>query len=164
MHQVSISVHEYVVVSRPSPARYELGGTPLPYAGDAIFDRLFPVTSSPYVSVTKPGFSAAPAKRTYSSASLPVCPVCQSKRIFECQLMPNLINVLETPTRNKSQTHEERRKEIEQALRGSGSVEVQGMQWGTCLIFSCENDCCLDGSSSSRTSWREEVVLIQWDT
>ncbi|KAH8093728.1 programmed cell death protein 2 [Cristinia sonorae] len=148
--------------------RYELGGVPLPFAGDAIFDQLFPVPSSPYVSATRPGYSAPPAKRTYDPSSLPVCPVCKSKRVFECQLMPNLINVLETSTEDKNtkkaQTDEERRKEIEHALKGHGSLDGRGMQWGTCMIFSCEKDCCLDGKLAAKTGWREEVVLVQWDT
>lgn len=149
--------------------RYELGGAPLPYAGDKVFDQLFPVPSSPYVAVTKGAFAAGNAKRTYNTASIPPCPVCKGKRVFECQLMPNLINVLESPGMDKaaplkSQTDEERRKEIEQALTGKGALDARGMQWGTCLIFSCEQDCCLEEDAKSKTNWREEVVLVQWDT
>ncbi|THH32374.1 hypothetical protein EUX98_g1823 [Antrodiella citrinella] len=114
--------------------RYELGGVPLPYAGDKVFDQLFPVPSSPYIAVTKGAFTAGNAKRTYSPASIPPCPICKSKRVFECQLMPNLINVLETGATNKTddepQTDEERRKEIELTLKKG----LRGMQWGTSLV------------------------------
>ncbi|TCD68407.1 hypothetical protein EIP91_010808 [Steccherinum ochraceum] len=146
--------------------RYELSGTPLPFAGDSVFEQIFPVPSSPYVSVTKAAFNATAAKRTYDPSALPSCPICKGKRVFECQLMPNLISVLETSAENKGskfQTDAERRQEIEQALKGSGPVEVQGMQWGTCLVFSCEKDCCLEGTARATSAWREEVVLVQWD-
>lgn len=81
--------------------------------------------------------------------------------------MPNLISVLETASEKKngqSQTDGARRKEIEQVLNGSGPAVIQGMQWGTCMVFSCANDCCLDGTAKSSSAWREEVVLVQWDT
>ena len=82
--------------------------------------------------------------------------------------MPNLINVLKSSknkgkgTTKKEQTDEERRKEVERLLKG-GDVERAGMEWGTCLIFSCENDCCVEDGTQAKSCWREEEVLIQWD-
>ncbi|KAF7306313.1 PDCD2-C domain-containing protein [Mycena indigotica] len=144
--------------------RYELDGTPLPYASDKIFNSLFPLPPSPPTPVTKAAFTVVPpAKRVYDPASLPVCPVCQSKRVFECQLMPNLINLLASTSsdvENKRMTDDERRKLVEQELKGGNS---RGMDWGTCLVFSCSNDCSLDADGKeTRDSWREEVVLVQW--
>lgn len=81
--------------------------------------------------------------------------------------MPNLINVLEKDAgekkKGKQPTDEERRKEVEKVLKGGADVEKAGMEWGTCIIFSCENDCCVEDGKESRSCWREEVVLIQWD-
>jgi len=74
--------------------------------------------------------------------------------------MPNLINVLR-PAREASKkvTDEERRKAVERALKGEDKDEKRGMEWGTCLIFSCSKDCCVDGEEG----WVEEEVYIQWD-
>jgi len=147
--------------------RYELEGTPLPYASDSVLDSLFPLSPAPLLPVTKAAFTVVPpAKRTYNPASIPPCPVCKSKRVFECQLMPNLINVLSTgdsKDQQKKLTDEERRKLVEQELKGSSSAGRRGMEWGTCLIFSCSKDCSLtDDGKEARESWREEAVFVQW--
>jgi pre-rRNA-processing protein TSR4 len=129
--------------------RYELGGNPLPYQTDAVFQRLFPVS--------QPGI----AKRVFSSSSLPKCSRCGSDRIFECQLMPNLISVLGSASAkgsiqpSKVISDEERRKAVERELK-----ERRGMEWGTAMVFSCATDCCPDG----REYFVEEEVLIQWET
>lgn len=134
--------------------RYELNGTPLPFSSDKIFTSLFPSPPAPALPVTKAAFTVVHTpKRTYYPTSTPHCPSCRGKRVFECQLMPNLINVL-------------RRKAVERALKGvadpcEGGV-AHGMEWGTCMVFSCENDCCVDETGAeARECWREEAVLIQ---
>ncbi|ESK97714.1 hypothetical protein Moror_17421 [Moniliophthora roreri MCA 2997] len=145
--------------------RYELDGIPLPFASDAILDKLFPAPPSPTLPVTKPEFKVIPPKpkRTYKpDGAIPACEDCKGPRVFECQLMPNLINVLREEAAEKTKnmtilTDEERRKHIQRVLKG-GSGE-RGMTWGTCMVFSCKNDCC-----EGKEGWKEEVVLIQWDT
>ncbi|KAK1222841.1 hypothetical protein PQX77_014263 [Marasmius sp. AFHP31] len=137
--------------------RYELGGVPLPFATDDVFDKLFPTPPAEPLPVTKADFKVVPnAKRTYTP-TVPECPDCKGKRTFECQLMPNLINVLrdEGAKENKAMTDEERRKHVQMVLKGGGA---RGMSWGTCLIFSCKDDCC-----DAKEGWKEEVVLVQWD-
>jgi len=132
--------------------RYELGGTPLPYASDAVFEKLFPVPKSSSVTVTGSVFGPAGAKRAFSLESIPACQQCQSPRVFECQLMPNLINTMRpTAAAIKAVSDEERRKQVEQELRNK-----DGMEWGTCMIFSCEEDC-------TKTGWAEEYVAVQWE-
>ncbi|KAH9935859.1 programmed cell death protein 2 [Epithele typhae] len=141
--------------------RYELGGTPLPYASDKVFNALFPVPPSPPLPVTKPGFMITTArKRMYVPETLPVCTSCKSRRVFECQLMPNLINTLKLPSKGvqKPQSSEERRAEVLRALKGGG--EGSGMEWGTCMIFSCQKDCT---DVKGADTWREEHVLVQWE-
>ncbi|KAH9888913.1 programmed cell death protein 2 [Cubamyces lactineus] len=142
--------------------RYEHGGTPLPYASDKVFDKLFPVPPAPPTPVTKAEFMVTPPrKRTFAPGSLPRCPHCQSRRVFECQLMPNLINVLKAPTEEqKKMTDEERRAEVLRTLRGQGASGRRGMEWGTCMVFSCEKDCSGEEAGST---WREELVLVQWE-
>lgn len=107
-------------------------------------------------------------KCTYTPQGLPACPQCGAKRVFECQLMPNLINVLRPSASSatksqKKQTDAERRKEIEQILKGNRAKEGRSMDWGTCMVFSCERDCSSGGDVIENESWNEEYVLIQWD-
>ena len=146
--------------------RYELKGVPLPFASDKVFDAIFPVPPAIPLPVTKPDFKVVPAqKRTYDPSSLSACPICKSKRVFECQLMPNLINILRPrETDSNKMTDEERRKAVEIALKGGDNAD-NGMEWGTCMIFSCEKDCCNDdkGEFEAKECWREELVLVQWD-
>ncbi|EKM50389.1 uncharacterized protein PHACADRAFT_129542 [Phanerochaete carnosa HHB-10118-sp] len=146
--------------------RYELGGTPLPFASDDVFDKLFPKPLVQNLPVTRSkAMVVPPAKRTYTP-SIPPCPRCKARRVFECQLMPNLINILRSKNTlgpAKPQTDEERRKEVQEMLKGGSSVELTGMGWGTCMIFSCEKDCCEENGVSLTSCWREELVLVQWD-
>lgn len=79
--------------------------------------------------------------------------------------MPNLINVLrrgdDAEGRKMSDKERLERALKEAGLKG-GADAAQGMAWGTCMIFSCEKDCCADDNGAdARESWREEVVLIQ---
>ncbi|KAH9852077.1 programmed cell death protein 2 [Lenzites betulinus] len=144
--------------------RYERKGTPLPFASDKVFDKLFPIPAGPPAPVTKAAFMVTPPrKRTYAPSTLPPCPNCQGPRVFECQLMPNLINVLRASDgeQKKKLTDEERRAEVLRALKGSGASGRKGMEWGTCMIFSCEKDCSAEKAAGS--TWREEHVLVQWD-
>ncbi|TEB21844.1 hypothetical protein FA13DRAFT_1766586 [Coprinellus micaceus] len=142
--------------------RYELKGTPTQH-----LKKIFPDPEQRTVTVTKAAFTVAqPQKRVYDSSAIPACPSCGSPRVFECQLMPNLINVLSSSNAGleKNLTDEERRKVVERALK-KGDQDARGsMEWGTCFVFSCEKDCCLDeNKKDARVSWREEYVLMQWD-
>lgn len=143
---------------------YELKGVPLPFASDMVLDVLFPIPPAPPPPVTKAVFKVIPVqKRMYAPTSLSPCPLCKSKRVFECQLMPNLINILRSGQTEGNLTDEERRKAVEMALKGGDTLDAMG--WGTCMIFSCEKDCCVDdnGEFEARECWREELVLVQWD-
>jgi len=107
-------------------------------------------------------------KRTYDPSVIPPCEACGGPRAFECQLMPNLINVFRATSSKTSskkapkQTDQERRAEVARLLRseevatldtvvsGEGadtakedSAAAKGdMEWGTCMVFSCIADCC----------------------
>lgn len=144
--------------------RYDLNGVPLPFSTDKVFDLLFPAPTTLPRAVMKADFMVVPtAKRTYNPSSLSPCPNCQSKRVFECQLMPNTINVLRDGSTDstKNMSDEERRKAVQKALKGSDGN--RGMDWGTCMVFSCEKDCCMENGQDAREAWREEHVLVQWD-
>jgi pre-rRNA-processing protein TSR4 len=143
-----------------------LKGVPLPFASDKVFDLLFPAPPPVSLPVTKAAFKVVPIqKQMYDPSFLSPCPSCKSKRVFECQLMPNLINILRSGEMEKKLTEKERKQVVERALKGSHTSNVWGMSWGTCMIFSCEKDCCVDddGAFQARECWREELVLVQWD-
>lgn len=148
--------------------RYELKGTPLPFSSEgSAFKKIFPDPKQEAVTVTKAAFTVMqPQKRVYDPSSIPACPSCGSPRVFECQLMPNLINLLSSSDAGleKNMTDEERRKAVERALK-KGDKDARGsMEWGTCLVFSCEKDCCLgENRKEAKEAWREEYVLVQWD-
>ncbi|KAH7335431.1 programmed cell death protein 2 [Rhizoctonia solani] len=139
--------------------RYELGGTPLPFHTDDVYKKLFPpapIAPGTQVPVTGP---QPVSKPTYDPTVVPRCEHCGGKRVFECQLMPNMLNMLKKPLakakRNAAEAEEARKQLIAAALGGQGGV---GMEWGTCMVFACEKDCC-DG----REAWREEEVWVQWE-
>jgi len=141
--------------------RYNLGGTPLPFASDKTFDVLWPTPPHEPLPVTKAVFKAVPTvRRVYDASSVPRCSACGSRRVFECQLMPNLINVLRpswADDNEKKLTDRERRAAVKRELAGDNKEAKRGLEWGTCLVYSCEKDCSDDGC------WREEVVYVQWD-
>ncbi|EJD53421.1 hypothetical protein AURDEDRAFT_111031 [Auricularia subglabra TFB-10046 SS5] len=145
--------------------RYDFGGAPLPYQADSIYDQLFPSTPAPgtAVPVTRAGFAVdvvAP-RRSFDASRLPRCPHCDAPRAFECQLMPNVINIFK-PSAAQKQTDEERKAELQRVLARQGvSDSRSGMEWGTCMIFSCSKDC--SSGTDPVAVWREEHVLVQWD-
>lgn len=152
--------------------RYDFGGIPLPFAGDDPYKQLFPLFSgnSGLVTVTKSVFNVQDpsTRRGYDPTSIPSCPHCDSRRVFECQLMPNLINIIGPGTTGSAAgdsgatTDEERKEAMRKLLKGE--ADGRGMEWGTVLVFSCEKDCCLGpGNKEKQDAWNEELVLVQWD-
>lgn len=137
--------------------RYDIKGVPLLFGSkDKVAEKLYPSPPPPPFN-TKPGFAtSAFQRRVYDPEAAGKCGTCGKRRVFECQLMPNLINVLrdqrkklENPKSTSPKDGEERRREVLNA----------GMEWGTCFIFSCSEDCCPEQSEC----WHEELVLVQWD-
>jgi len=187
--------------------RYDPSGIPLPFSTESTYKRLFPLahtlppipgtpivvtgTSSLSHTSTTSTVNEISTKRSYDPSVLPQCEACGSPRVFECQIMPNLINVfhaLSSLSKNsakakKSQTDEERRVEVARVLHGQtpaialsesgregGEGEKGDMEWGTCLVFSCLADCCREKVGEGKiewkevkAGWKEEFVLVQWD-
>jgi len=169
--------------------RYDLSGIPLPFITDSVYKSLFPLAHNlapapgTHIVVTGAAFMPSSAtttqhdntKRQYNPSFIPPCPRCSGPRAFECQLMPNLINVFRAASasgkeKKGKQTDEERRAEVARFLKGEeeegGKTGEKGsMEWGTCMIFSCVGDCCRteDGKKEVKAGWSEEFVLVQWD-
>ena len=104
--------------------------------------------------MTKAAFEVVPAvRRVYDASSVPRCSSCGSVRVFECQLMPNLINMLRGSWEEEKVTG---RDAIKHAFVRDNKDAKRGLEWGTCFVYSCEKDCRSD-------CWREEAVYVQWD-
>lgn len=91
--------------------RYGFDGEPVPFhARGAVYSMLWPKSASArpkageHVSVTKSSFGTSdkagspPEARQYTNSNIPPCPACGAPRVFEAQLMPNLINTLKAET------------------------------------------------------------------
>ncbi|KAJ8330179.1 hypothetical protein O5D80_001749 [Batrachochytrium dendrobatidis] len=118
--------------------RYEFKGSPLWYQMDTVQSQI-------------------------SSNHIPLCEKCGGNRVFECQLMPNILSILSVDTHqsvvNTTHGSNETSKELYAKLG-------MGMDYGSVYIFVCENDC--DGSNSSTDGKKytlvSEYVVVQADT
>lgn len=102
--------------------RYEFRGTPLLYSDTDAVAKFFPSQTSRF----------------------PRCDSCGSERVFELQLVPHAIAVLED------------------GREGIGlGKDDSGMEWGTIILGVCAADC--GTSEGSQVGWREEWVGVQWE-
>ena len=74
------------------------------------------------------------------SSRIPRCESCGSARVFELQLVPHAISVLE---------------------ESSEEILVDGMDWGTIILGVCARDC--GAEQIGVTAWREEWAGVQWE-
>ncbi|KAJ5255694.1 hypothetical protein N7505_010845 [Penicillium chrysogenum] len=113
--------------------RYEFRGAPLLYStSDEVGARLH-VHNPPSAKVT-----------TVGSGSIPACEYCGSQRVFEFQLVPHAITMLE-----------EGRPGV-----GLGKDDA-GMEWGTIIMGVCGKNCT--PQQLGVTGWREEWAGVQWE-
>lgn len=175
-----------VQVEPRQAVRYEFGGEPIAFhAKGKVYDLLWPkekkVKAGEGVSVTKGQFKAGEVgqgERRFSASGVPPCPDCGSERVFEAQLMPNLINLLKAETiqaadgtldtsassavEEEAQDDDVKRKTvIEQALgrrlpnANQDPVKTchldarTGLVWSTAFVFTCKQDCCAPNGTQS---------------
>ncbi|KAJ6187852.1 hypothetical protein N7519_002760 [Penicillium mononematosum] len=81
---------------------------------------------------------------TVGSGSIPACEYCGSQRVFEFQLVPHAITMLE-----------EGRPGV-----GLGKDDA-GMEWGTIIMGVCGKNCT--PQELGVTGWREEWAGVQWE-
>ncbi|KAJ5861473.1 uncharacterized protein N7529_008783 [Penicillium soppii] len=113
--------------------RYDFRGAPLLYSTtDAIGARL-QGNNIPGAKIT-----------TIGAGSIPSCEYCGSHRVFEFQLVPHAITMLEEG----------------RAGVGLGKNDA-GMEWGTIIMGVCSKDCA--PQELGVTGWREEWAGVQWE-
>ena len=78
----------------------------------------------------------------------PPCPNCNAPRVFEVQLTPHAIEVLED--------------DDEAAGTGTGS-SLDGMSWGTIIVAVCLADCRPAGVKVGQVGYLKEWVGVQWE-
>ncbi|KAJ9207321.1 hypothetical protein DTO164E3_595 [Paecilomyces variotii] len=120
--------------------RYEFRGSPLLYSHKDAVSKLFPQSHAHSqgsgTRVTTAGGS--------SGNRIPRCESCGRERVFELQLVPHAISVLE-----------EGREGV-----GLGKDDA-GMEWGTIILGVCAGDC--GPEEVGVAGWKEEWVGVQWE-
>ncbi|CAK7217243.1 hypothetical protein SBRCBS47491_003098 [Sporothrix bragantina] len=111
--------------------RYEFNGQPLLYNKDDTVAGIWAQSQ---------GGGSISTVLASSSGRLPPCPNCRSRRVFEVQLMPHAIDLLEAE-----------------------ELGLEGMDWGTVLVGVCEKDCQAKGTAANDASYLEEWVGVQWE-
>ncbi|OAX77946.1 hypothetical protein ACJ72_07749 [Emergomyces africanus] len=121
--------------------RYEFRGTPLLYSTTDAVGKLFSQSSSSSAKLSHVKLSSSAG----GMHRIPRCEYCGRERVFEVQLTPHAITVLE-----------EGREGI-----GLGPNDDTGMEWGTVILGVCAANCGLEHEGV--LGWREEWVGVQWE-
>ncbi|KAF3490927.1 uncharacterized protein GIQ15_00444 [Arthroderma uncinatum] len=120
--------------------RYEFRGTPLLYSTNDEVGKIFASESSnqaqSHVKVQSSGGS---------KSKIPRCESCGGDRVFELQLVPHAIAMLEEGMEGI----------------GLGPKDDPGMEWGTIILGVCAADCAPENIGEA--GWREEWAGVQWE-
>ncbi|KAI9480630.1 MAG: programmed cell death protein 2 [Benjaminiella poitrasii] len=88
------------------------------------------------------------------------CKYCHGPRVFEFQLMPNVLSILPTTEyATKDQPKVNTKKMDPKTLLDSWNV---GMEFGTILVFVCQKDC--HPGSMEDVAYMEEAIIVQYET
>jgi pre-rRNA-processing protein TSR4 len=81
------------------------------------------------------------------------CDACGAPRVYEMQLMPNVLSILPTAEYAAQQQNQEPARTLE-------SMNV-GMEFGTVLVYVCKNDC--HPGDTHDTTFVKESALVQYE-
>ncbi|KAI7897925.1 programmed cell death protein 2 [Cokeromyces recurvatus] len=88
------------------------------------------------------------------------CKYCNGPRVFEFQLMPNILSILPTTEYAAKEQPTTNTKNMDpKTLLDSWNI---GMEFGTILVFACQKDC--HPSSIDDIAYMEEAAIVQYET
>ncbi|KAJ1833700.1 hypothetical protein LPJ63_002542 [Coemansia sp. RSA 2711] len=150
--------------------RYQFAGTPLPYTLQDETARVLGFSSASDDDDDDDDDGQMAPPDGCSGAGLPRCPHCGGPRVFECQLMPALLTVLELPVSVEPRASPAARLVGSELMRAFDL----GLEFGTMLVYVCAADChggktgteYLGRSTASMRAYAapayyEEPVLVQ---
>lgn len=129
--------------------RYQHSSQPLPYSShSAPYRLLFPNQTGDGAAEEQLG--------TWTPSRIPPCQSCGLPSVFEYQLMPGLVALL-----NRTGTAVKKGK----GAGGEGSkksvMQEDGLDFASVWGFACVGECCDSGEGAG--GWREERVLVEWE-
>ncbi|KAJ1859356.1 hypothetical protein GGH12_000129 [Coemansia sp. RSA 1822] len=161
----------YIVEKNPEQVmRYQFGGRPLLYTTQDDTARVLGAGTDTANDDDDDDDDAMCADE-YLTSKLSPCPHCGGQRVFECQLMPALLTVLELPVHTAAAT-----VSTKERLAGSELMRAfdMGLEFGTMLVYVCAADChggqigveYLGNNATSMSKYTgatyyEELVLVQ---
>ncbi|KAK4051986.1 hypothetical protein OIO90_004516 [Microbotryomycetes sp. JL221] len=144
--EVFLNFQQKVSLEPNQIVRYHHGSTPLAFSSNSKpYKTLF--TSSSTLISSKIN---SKTNQTFNSNQIQTCSSCHSRRIFELQLMPNLIWSLGLIQIQSSQQQEQLER-----------IETH-LEWSTIWICTCENECTqMNQKEKKGEAWREEMVYVE---
>lgn len=115
--------------------RYEFGGAPLLYSKSDTVGKLLAAPAQ----ITRNG-KLTTISRPDIVTRMPHCPSCAAPRVFELQLVPQAIAELEAEEEG-----------------------LEGMEWGSIIVYVCAKDCGARGVKDGEVGWLEEWTGVQWE-
>ncbi|KAJ2500619.1 hypothetical protein GGH96_002564 [Coemansia sp. RSA 1972] len=163
----------YIVEKNPEQVmRYRFGGRPLLYTTQD--DTARALGAGADSANDDDDDDDAMCTDEYLTNKLSPCPHCGGQRVFECQLMPALLTVLELPVHVAAAT-----VSTKERLAGSELMRAfdMGLEFGTMLVYVCAADChggqtgvgYLGNNATSMSKYAgatyyEELVLVQLES
>ena len=118
--------------------RYEFDGQPLLYSSTDAVGRRF----TPHGNASAVGSKVTTSGST-GGVGMPTFQTCGAKRVYELQLTPHAIEMLEADE--------------------PASAALDGMDWGTIILGVCQRDCGAKNAGDAVVGYVEEWVGVQWE-
>ena len=117
--------------------RYEFGGQPLLYSTTDTIGKMLDLHNHS----GNLGLKITTGHGETAASGIPPCQNCGAERVFELQLVPYAITVLEEDE----------------------DVGLEGMDWGTVILGVCSKDCTPRDIREGEVGYLDEWVGVQWE-